>query len=158
MSKCIATIMIALTSTSIYAAGGQDRFVRKLKISPEVTAVIAESDLEARSIGSFSVNLYSSDAGEKEGGTTFFTGGLIHKRDGTIEKVSTEDVDRDGKPEIIVVVRSVGTGGHLSAHAFSVGEGGVPELAATAVDLAADADPVEELKKSDFTRRRTSRG
>lgn len=143
---------VALASTAAYAGDGTERFVRKLSITPDVTAVVAESELEARSTGSFYVNLYSGPTGEKGNETTFFTGGVIHKRDGTIEDVLKADVDRDGTPEIVVVVRCAGSGGYLSAHAFSIG-GAIPDLAASADELARDADPVQALRQANLVER-----
>lgn len=132
-----------VTNTSSQAAA-QDRFVSELKHPTGKTIVVAEGDFEARSVGSFSVRLYDTATPSDE--TTFFTSGLVRTRDGVIEKVSLADVDGDQQQEIIVVVRSVGTGSYLSAHAFSVAK---DELVFRAVveGLAADADPVSALRK-----------
>lgn len=120
-----------------------DRFVSKIKHPTGKTIVVAEGEFEARSIGSFSVRLY--DAAESMDETTFFSSGFIRARDGAIEKLILADVDEDEKQELIVVVRSVGTGNYLSAHTFSVSEN---KLAFRSVveGLAADDDPVTAVK------------
>lgn len=132
-----------VTNTSSQAAA-QDRFVSRLKHPTGKTVVVAEGDFEARSVGSFSVRLYDAAAASDE--TTFFTSGLVRARDGVIEKAILADVDGDQQQEIIVVVRSAGTGSYLSAHAFAVAK---DELVFRAVveGLAADADPVSALRK-----------
>ena len=138
------TALVLLLTASAHAAG-QERFVSKLKHPTGMTVVVAEGDFEVRSIGSFSVRLY--EAAEDPDETTFFTSGLIRARDGFIEKVILADIDGDQQQEIVVVVRSVGTGSYLSAHAFAATK---EELVFHAVveGLAADADPVAALRES----------
>jgi len=116
MKQLLATAVIVLLSAPLSAAA-QDRFITKLTLPTGQTVVVAEGDFEARSTGSFSVRLYEAASTPDE--TTFFTSGLIRLRDGTLEKVMLADVDGDRQPEIIVIARSVGTGGYLSAHALS---------------------------------------
>ena len=138
------TAMVLLLAASVHASA-QDRFVSKLTHPSGTTVVVAEGDFEARSIGSFSVRLYEAAAAPDE--TTFFTSGLVRARDGVIEKVVLADVDGDQQQEIVVIVRSVGTGNYLSAQAFAVAK---DKLIVRAVveGLAADADPVAALRKS----------
>jgi hypothetical protein len=136
--------MVLLLTASLHAAG-QDRFISKHKLPTGKTVVVAEGDFEARSIGSFSVRLYEVAVAPDE--TAFFTSGLIRSRDGVVEKVILADVDGDRQQEIVVIVRSVGTGSYLSAHAFAVEKNNL--IFRTAVEgLAADADPVTALRKS----------
>jgi hypothetical protein len=136
--------MVLLLVTSVHAAA-QDRFLSKLTLPTGKTVVVAEGDFEARSIGSFSVRLYEAAAAPDE--TTFFVSGLIRARDGVLEKVMVADIDGDQQQEIVVTVRSVGTGSYLSAHAFAVAKGKLVFVAA-AEGLAANADPVAALRKS----------
>jgi hypothetical protein len=138
------TAMVFLLATSAHAAA-QDRFVAKLTHPTGKTVVVAEGDFEARSIGSFSVRLYEAAAAPDQ--TTFFTSGLVHARDGAIENVILANVDGDQQPEIVVIVRSVGTGNYLSAQAFAVAKDKLIFRAAVE-GLAADADPVPALRKS----------
>jgi hypothetical protein len=123
-----------------------DRFITSIRLPSGQTAVIAEGEFEARSIGSFSIRLYQAATPGDE--TTFFIRGLIHARDGVVEKVVLSDIDGEGQPEIIVIVRSAGTGGYLSAHAFAVGKKQQLILCSTVEGLQSDADPVAALKKS----------
>lgn len=142
--KVWVTAMALLLATSVPAVA-QDRFVAKLTLTTGQTVVVAEGDFEARSIGSFSVRLYEAAAPPNE--TTFFTSGLVRARDGVVEKVILADVDGDQRQEIVVIVRSAGTGGYLSAHAIAVVDDRL--VFRSAVDgLAADADPVAVLRTS----------
>ena len=100
--------------------------------------------MEARSIGSFSVRLYAAAAASDA--TTFFVSGLIHARDGVLEKVTPADIDGDQQPEIVVIARSAGTGGYLSAYAFEFAKDKLVFRTA-AEGLAPDEDPVTVLRK-----------
>ena len=105
--------------------------------------VVAEGDFEPRSIGSYSLRAY---AGTNPRFTyDIFIAGTVRPRDGTVEDVRFSDVDHDGSPEIIVVMRSAGTGGHLSADAFLL-HGTVLTLLETVAGLAKDADPIRALE------------
>jgi Periplasmic lysozyme inhibitor of I-type lysozyme len=144
MKAFFAFLFALLLSASLQAAES-DRFITKLKLPSGQTAVVAEGDFEARSIGSFSVRLY--DAAPPEDETTFFTSGLIRARDGTIEKVMLADVNGDRKPEIVVNIRSAGSGGYLSSHAFTFDKKRL--IFCCAVEgLPPQADPVAALRKS----------
>ena len=137
-------ILILITSGTLYAAESE-RFITKLKLPSGLTAVVAEGEFEARSIGSFSILLYDAAAPGDE--TTFFLSGLIHPRDGGIEKVVLADVVGDRRPEIVAIVRSVGTGGYLSAHAFAIDKQRLLFRAAVE-SLPPDADPLAALRKA----------
>jgi hypothetical protein len=145
MAKALRAAVIAMLLASATDVSAQERFVAKLTLPDGRTAVVAEGDFEARSTGSFSVRLYDAAAAPDE--TTFFASGLIRARDGVVEKVVLADVDGDRQPEVVVVVRSAGTGSYLSAHAFATGKGKLA-FRATVDGLAADADPVAALRKS----------
>ena len=49
-----------------------------------------------------------------------FTDGMVSKRDGGVESLLFEDIDEDTSVDVIVVVRSAGSGGYLSADAYRV--------------------------------------
>lgn len=149
MHKLFSLIMVLLASGTLYAAESE-RFITKLKLPSGQTVVVAEGDFEARSIGSFSIRLY--DAATPGDETTFFRSGLVRPRDGVIEKVLLADVAGDRRPEIVVIVRSVGTGSYLSAQAFTVDRQRL--LFRAAVDsLPPDADPLAALRKAGRKRR-----
>lgn len=141
----IWAVVIAIFLLAPGHAVGQIPFVSKLKLPTGQTVVVAESNLEARSIGSFSVRLYEAASALDE--TTFFISGLIHPRDGAVEKAMLADIDGDQHPEIIVIARSVGTGGYVSAYAFALVKDKLLFHAAVE-ELAPDADPVAALVKS----------
>jgi hypothetical protein len=141
MRVSVTAIVLFLT-TSVHTTA-QDRFVTKVALPSGETAVVAEGDFEARSIGSFSVRLYEAAAAPDE--TTFFTSGMIRSRDGAVDKVVLADVDGDQQQEIVVIVRSVGTGSYLTAHAFGTADGKLI-LRAAVEGLAADA--VAALRES----------
>ena len=137
-----ALLLLLILPESLWA----ERYVQKLKISPLLTAVISEGEFEARSTGSFSIHLYSNTAEHREEETTFFTGAIVCPRDGVIEKVKLIDLDRDQNPEIVVIVRSVGSGGYLSGYAFRIHQSS-PVTFSSVSDLPSDADVIKELVK-----------
>jgi len=141
---CLVSTLAILVAAPVRAAE-TPRFVSKVKLPSGQTAVIAEGEFEARSIGSFSIRLYDAATGDDE--TTFFASGLVSPRDGTVEQVTLADLDEDRSPEIIVKVRSAGSGGYLSAAAYRV-TGKQIALASTVEGLAPGADTVAALKKS----------
>jgi Periplasmic lysozyme inhibitor of I-type lysozyme len=127
----------------------QDRFLAKLALPTGQTVVVAEGDFEARSIGSFSVRLY--DAAPIPDETTFFTSGLVRPRDGTVVRAIAADVNGDGNVEIVVVIRSAGSGGYQSAQAVAVAKNELVFMAGLD-NLEASIDPVEALRRSLKTR------
>lgn len=134
----------------ILPATASDHFITRLKLPSGQTIVVSEGELEARSIGSFSVRLYLAAPLKDE--TTFFISGLISARDGVVEKVLLEDINNDQQAEIIVIVRSSGTGSYLSAHAFAIHKEALV-LIALVEGLQATANPISALKKSQSRRK-----
>jgi hypothetical protein len=119
------------------------RYVNQHKLSTGLTAVVAEGDFEPRSIGSYSVRIYGANP---EFPIDDFLCGTIRSRDGSIEKIMIQDLNGDGNEEIIIIIRSVGTGGYLSADAFQY-QSKQLKLIANVTDLRKNADPIHELKK-----------
>jgi hypothetical protein len=140
----INTFFIALLSLLFgpQPAIAADQFIEKIILPSGHTVVVAEAELEARSIGSFSIRLYQPAA--TIDATTFFLHGLIHSRDGFIKTVKLYDLNADGQLEIIVVVQSAGTGGYLSAHAFAVSEQLLMAMSSIA-GLDPYSDPINAL-------------
>jgi ecotin len=132
---------------SLPAAAESGRFVQKLPLPTEQAAVIAEGEFEARSIGSYSVRLYSARGAQPGDETTFFSAGLVRPRDGTVERVLLADLGRGSEPSLVVVIRSAGSGGYLSADAFAIGQDKLA-LCATVSGLSAHADPVAALRSA----------
>ena len=142
ISRSAILFCLAL-SPLIASSGDADRFVTHLTLPTGHTAVISESEFEARSIGSYSILLYAPASPGDE--TTFFIEGRVRKRDGVIEAARLDDVAGDAALEILIIIRSVGTGSYLSADAYST-EAGRLELIRTVSGLPPDADPVAELR------------
>jgi hypothetical protein len=123
------------------------RFVRKLVLPDQQVAVIAEGDWEARSIGSYSIRLYSTRTSAAPDDTTFYTTAITRPRDGMVEQVLLAPLGQDETLAIIVVIRSAGSGGYLSADAFSFTES-IVALRGSVSGLSANADPVLELQQA----------
>lgn len=141
----LCILMTAMLAASTPALAQEARFLSKIKLPSGETVVVAEGDNEARSTGSFSVRLY--DGAEPGDETTFFSSGLIEEREGTVETVTLADLDNDKKEEIVVQIRSAGTGGYLSAIAFEVKDKKLRTKGKIA-DLAPGADVIDALQKS----------
>ncbi|NLJ92225.1 MAG: hypothetical protein GX324_04095 [Aeromonadales bacterium] len=134
--------------SSLAVASDAERFVTTVALPTGQTAVVAEGDLEARSLGSFSVRLYA--ASETPNDTTFFITGLIQAREGRVEEVLLADIEDNQKPKLVVITRSVGTGNYLSAYAFDLFDGELIFYGAME-GLAADLDPVAALREANIT-------
>jgi len=131
----------------LWRAEPTGHFVHKLALATGQTAVVAEGDFEARSIGSYSVRIYSTQNAQPDDDTSFFSSGVVRARDGTIEKVILADLGNGGPPSLVVAIRSAGSGGYLSADAFTIGKNTVV-LRASVAGLAANADPIAAVKSS----------
>lgn len=153
MKRGVWVVLLALSALAATAAAtGEEepsetsvRYVKKIALPDDQTAIVAEGDFEARSTGSYTVRLYAAGAAAND--TTLYESGLLLTRDGTIEDVRLADIDGDKHEEIIVIVRSVGTGGYLSAQALSFANGRI-EARTKVENLPADADPVAALDKT----------
>lgn len=143
-SKLLA-ISLLLSGVFPVLAADDTRFVSKITLPSGQMIVVAEGDFEARSIGSMSVRLY--DAADSPNETTFYRDGLIQPRDGVVETVLLADINSEPTPEVIVVMRAVGSGNFLSAAAFAVTDNQLT-LAASVTELAAKADPVAALRQA----------
>ena len=147
MKKVSMFIIISLFLIVHFAFGTQQkqtgRYVNQHKLSTGLTAVVAEGDFEPRSIGSYSVRIYGANP---EFPIDDFLCGIIRSRDGSIEKVMIQDINDDGTEEIIIIIRSAGTGGYLSADAFQY-QSKQLKLIVGVIDLRKNADPIHELTR-----------
>jgi hypothetical protein len=116
METPLAGILMMALAAFVDGAESGSRFARMLHIpnSPEVV-VITEGDFEGRSGGSYALRIYGGSS--RKYPLDDFVIGTIRPRRGTVERVLVDSVG-DGSIEIVVVIRSVGTGGYLSADAF----------------------------------------
>lgn len=112
--------------------------------------VVAEGDLEPRSIGSYTVRLY--DKNDPAHPYDHFLTGIVHARNGVVDALRFEDIDGDKKPEIVVIVRYAGSGAFISADAFAQ-HGKTLRLVSSVSGLPADQDPIQALKRKRGKRR-----
>jgi hypothetical protein len=134
---------VVLTAATAIAAGEKPRVVRAVIPGASTVVVVAEGELEPRSLGSYSVRVYAGT--NPRFPYDDFIAGTIRPRGGAVERVAFTDLDRDGAPEIVVVIRSAGTGGYLSADALRL-QGTTLRLLESVSGLAKDADPIRALE------------
>ena len=139
----IAGLFFLVFQMSVFADQQTGRYLKQFKMSSGLTVVVAEGELEPRSIGSYSIRIYGVNL---EFPTDDFLCGLIRPRDGSVERVIIQDINGDQKEEIVVVVRSAGTGGYLSAEAFDFRENQLKRVAGVE-GLEKNEDPVAALSK-----------
>jgi hypothetical protein len=139
----LGCLAIPLAAALALASGADVRLLLGVLPGTSIVVVVAEGHLEPRSVGSYSVRVY----GGARPGFPYddFIAGIVRPRDGAVESVQPADVDGDGAPEIVVVVRAAGTGGYLSADAFHL-RGTTLSLVESVRGLAKDADPVAALR------------
>src|ERR1051325_4773816 len=144
MRRLLCLNAICFLTAVAYGAQANSRFARKFQMpgSSEVV-VVAEGDFEPRSVGSYALTVYGGRS--KKFPTDDFVTGIVRSRKGTVENVRFEDVDGDGKRDIIVIIRSAGSGGFLSADAFRYRPGSL-EAIATVANLDKNTDPVQALR------------
>jgi len=138
---CLAGLLLA---NSVVAGENPDgAFIDDVILPDGRVLVVAEARLEPRSIGSYSIRLYSGT--DPEYPYDDFRTGIVVPRDGTIERIGLTDIDGDGLAELVVVTRSAGSGSYGSARAFSVTGENISQVAQVE-GLAPDRDPVDQLK------------
>ena len=144
MKRFIIATVVFFFAGLAYGSVRDPRFVEKFRIpgSTEVV-VVAEGDFEPGSIGSYALRVYGGAS--ENFPTDDFVAGVVWPRNGRVEAVRFDDVDGDDKTEIIVVIRSVGSGGYLSADAFRFRERSV-EWVASVADLEKQGDPIQALR------------
>lgn len=126
-------------------------YAEKIKSSHEVTlssgelVTISEGLGEPQSIGSYGLRVYSII--DSKYPYDNFTTGIILTREGVVEKAAAYDVDKDGDDEIVVIVRSVGTGSYISARAFKY-NGKTLSVLISLDGLDKDIDPVQSLESA----------
>ena len=111
----------------------------------DAVVTVAEGPREPRSIGSYALRLYLPY--DPAWPYDAFAFGLVRTRDGVVEALLFSDLDGDDANKVIVVVRSVGSGGYLSADAFGL-RGRRLDLVGNVDGLPSNADPVAALRQS----------
>jgi hypothetical protein len=144
MRRIIATCWMVILSASAYSGETNLRFAKWFQFPGrrEVVAV-SEGDFEPRSIGSYALRVYGGAS--KSSPTDDFVAGATRPRNGTIESVKFASVTGAEVPEIVVITRSVGSGGYLSADAFRYRDRAL-EWLVTVSDLDKAADPIPALR------------
>jgi hypothetical protein len=133
---------ILLAAPAAPAADEPARIVRTVLPGTSTVIVVAEGQFEPRSVGSYSVRIYAG--ANPRFPYDDFIAGTVRPRNGAVEKVLFSDINGDGSPEIVVVIRSAGTGRYLSADALHLDRTTL-SLVASVAGLAKDADPVRAL-------------
>ena len=144
--KAALSIFSVLVSAHLlFGAQSEQRFVQLFQFPGTLESlVIAEGDLEPRSVGSYAVRVY--EAHSEKFATDEFIAGIVRPRNGIIEAVRFDDIDGDNRPEIVVVIRAVGSGGYLSADGFRYSNR-LLEWIGSVADLDKTADPVLALRE-----------
>ena len=107
--------------------------------------MVAEGDQEPRSTGSYSIRLYSG--AEPKFPTDDFLHGLIRERDGSVEDVQLDTSANQDKPAIVVIIKSAGSGGYLSADQFQLDNNRQLQLTNTVNGLENNVDPVKAFSE-----------
>jgi hypothetical protein len=122
------------------------RFTQTVPLAKGLVAVVAEGDLEARSMGSYTVRAYFDAEARSGNETTFYAAGVVRPRDGTVRSASALALPGRPGPLLMVVMQSAGSGGYLSAEAFAVEPRAVRVLARVS-DLGPAEDPATHLRR-----------
>ena len=146
----ITLLLTTLVASCAAGTAETDRFVQNLTLPTGQMIVVTEREFEPRSVGSYSVRLYS--AANPRFPMDDFQAGLVQARDGYLDRTVLADIDGDQHKEVIVIARSAGTSGYLSAQAFSIGTSArrvlfrsLWGLRSSVADLPANADPIAAL-------------
>ena len=135
---------LVLAATIAAASGPVQRFAKMIGYpGAKEVLVVAEGEFEPRSVGSYSVRIYSGLNPKYP--LDDYIAGVVRPRNGIIEAVRFHDFDGDGRAEIVVVIGSAGTGGYRSADVLGFKERSLA-LLGSVNGLAKDADPIGALK------------
>jgi len=91
---------------------GGERFVSTVPLANGMVCVVAEGDLEPRSIGTYSVRVYRDlRVGD-------YVAGAIQRRDGFVRRAYLDSPDGSGRDVIAVEVETAGSGRYAHAERF----------------------------------------
>ena len=138
-------LIIAVLASFAAGAAEPERYTQNITLPTGQLVVVTEGEFEPHSVGSYSIRLYA--AANLQFPMDDFQTGLIQARDGYLDKTILADIDGDQRQELIVIARSAGTGGYLSAQAFAIGTNTIV-LRSSVAGLPADADPIAALGKA----------
>lgn len=137
---CLFFLLIATVSRADVVKHGP---VKQVTLPDGQIVVIAEGPSEPRSIGSYTVRLYSGLS--KEFPFDDFLGGVIRWREGFVERIEIDDLDNNGELELIVIIRNAGSGSYLSADSFAL-TGRTVSTFESVQGLPSNSDPIKNLK------------
>jgi hypothetical protein len=122
-----------------------NRYLKKITLPfGRGIVVVSEGDFEPRSLGSYAVRWYS--VANPEFPFDDFQAGCIRPRpNGGIEKLLLREIDGDGAKDVVVLIRSAGNAGLLSAEAFGFKARQV-KVIVSVEDLEANADVARALR------------
>ena len=133
-----------LLLSSVHAEDG--RRVVKQATMPKSgqMVVVAEGDLEPRSVGSYTVRLYAKN--DPAYPYDRFVAGTVRPRNGMIQDLTFADIDKNGQPDIIVITRYAGSGNFVTAEAFRL-QSKTLSLLTSVAGLDASKDAIQALKQ-----------
>src|ERR1044072_3420433 len=145
MTKGALTGFLLAASAIAFAADADRRFFQAFHFPITMEPVIvAEGDLEPRSIGSYTMRIYKGRSAKFP--TDEFITGVVRPRNGTIDAVRFADVDGDNRPDLIVVIRSARSRGYLTAEAFRYHDRSL-ELIGSVAGLYKTTDVIQVLRE-----------
>lgn len=146
MSAATILLNVSLVLVAALASGAEtnSRFARRFQIpGSSAVVVVAEGDFEPRSVGSYTLRVYGGRS--EKFSTDDFIVGVVRPRKGFVEAVRFDDIDGDDRSEIVVITRSAGSGGYLSADAFRYRARALKWVVSVS-DLDKRADPIQALR------------
>ncbi|HEY9035287.1 MAG TPA: PliI family lysozyme inhibitor of I-type lysozyme [Pseudomonadales bacterium] len=137
-------LALSLGGVSVCALADAPRFLQAVAVpDSSATVIVAEGEQEPRSVGSYSIRLYGG--ANAKAPTDDFQAGIVRPRDGTVESVRFAEFDNDDTQEVVVTVRSAGSGGYQSADVFRIDNDKLTWVKHID-ELSKDADAVLELE------------
>lgn len=118
---------LLLCAGTAFADAGASRFDEVVVLPDGRVATIAEPSREPRSIGSYAVRLY----GARNPNFPFddFIAGVIMPRDGSVREWMLDDINADGREDLVVIIVSAGSGSYQSADAFHLARNHINRIA-----------------------------
>lgn len=154
---CLSALICAVTVVAVLATNHEttdssekqdaslERTISKTVPGTGWNVTVTEGPLEPRSIGSYALRFYVPY--EPKWPFDNYVDGDVRIRDGSIEKLLFEDLNGDDVMDVIVTIRSAGSGSYLSADGFLLNKDGV-KFVKSVEELAKDADPVQAIVKA----------
>jgi len=136
---CCAAASIALAGQPVMAKDGV-----ALALPDQRVAVLSEGDLEAASMGSYTVAVFKdAQLLDFDAGAVFSRNGTIFRDDGKL-RVKFADITGDGNQALIVSKLTAGSGNYLEVDALRIEAGSVRLL--TRIQTDTHHDEIVELK------------